>query len=293
MEYQTRSLRENDREMILEIARKTWSGNDHLPHMFEDWMSNPDCHTVAVIQSEKVAALGCVRVIDDGHTGWLEGLRVHQDHQGKGLARIITTSLKEKAIELGVERIRLTASMDSPIPNHLAQSISMRCLYSLHVKWLDEFERVKAIRSTSMMREISIDEFLRYGIEVDSLIPYGVVIYHWYAFDITNPPIKEINQLEDLRFWLAKSQLNEIEGVAMGFQMMNDSGSEWCTTIYPNSLGALLSLLSKQGEHCLQYNIQDMMLLYPIEFSMNPDLMDILNESMGYGLTLNLYEGNL
>jgi hypothetical protein len=41
MKYETRAVGENDRDVILEIARTTWDGHDHLPKMFDEWLLPP------------------------------------------------------------------------------------------------------------------------------------------------------------------------------------------------------------------------------------------------------------
>ena len=133
--FTSRPLSEGDRDVILAIARNTWGGHDHLPKMFEEWLSDDNCHSICVEVDGRIASLGCIRLIEGGRTAWLEGLRTQQEFQGKGYARVITDQLKSLAKELGANRMRLTASLENPTSVHLAGSIGMKKLQTLTANW--------------------------------------------------------------------------------------------------------------------------------------------------------------
>ncbi|MFW9920555.1 MAG: GNAT family N-acetyltransferase [Candidatus Thorarchaeota archaeon] len=294
MEFMIRALQESDEEQILEIARNTWGGHDHLPVMFNEWLRNEDCHTVSFVVGADIAALGCLRLIDNGKTAWLEGLRVHQKYQGLGLARKVTDFLRQRAIKLGAERTRLTTAVQSPIPNHLAKSISMRCLYTLNVRWLD-LRELHPMDSSSEAVSIPFEKFLdiansRRNFE---LVPSGALVYHWYAVDIDHPAIKKLRQLESIEFWYSVSKDKTIDGIAFGFQRLDGIDQEWCTTIYPTDRESLISLLSKQAEFCSLKGITFMMVQFPEQFTTETENDDLFDSEEGHTITLALYEGTL
>ena len=118
-----RPLEESDLDDILEIAKHTWDGHDYLPYFFDAWLKDPDSHTAAIERDGHVIALANLRVIEDGRTGWMEGLRVHPDHQGEGLASHLTRHIVQQAEDLKVERLRYTTASVNEASFHLAESI--------------------------------------------------------------------------------------------------------------------------------------------------------------------------
>src|SRR5256712_13207617 len=57
----------------------------------------------------KQVGMNRVRLLKDG-TGWLEGVRIHPDFRGKGLASLLGEKSMEYASKLGVSTFRLTSS---------------------------------------------------------------------------------------------------------------------------------------------------------------------------------------
>jgi len=126
-----RFLRETDRDDILEIAKHTWEGHDYLPYSFESWLKDKNSHTAAIEQDGHVIALANLRVIEDGKTGWMEGLRVHPDHRGMGLAKALTNHVVQNAAELRLERIRYTTATDNLESLRLGESVGMSRRFNL------------------------------------------------------------------------------------------------------------------------------------------------------------------
>jgi GNAT superfamily N-acetyltransferase len=98
-----RPLRSSDKEDVLEIAKHTWEGHDYLPYFFDSWVQDKESHPTAIEKNGHVVALANLRVIDNGRTGWMEGLRVHPDYRGQGLASILTHHVVKLAREIPVE----------------------------------------------------------------------------------------------------------------------------------------------------------------------------------------------
>jgi GNAT superfamily N-acetyltransferase len=74
-----------DRPAMLEICATVWEGDDYVPLVFDEWVAAPDGQFTALEQEGRVAALGRLAQFAPGEF-WLEGIRVHADCRGRGLA---------------------------------------------------------------------------------------------------------------------------------------------------------------------------------------------------------------
>ncbi len=289
MEYRPLGVR--DRADIAEIARTTWRGHDHLPKMFDEWMRNPECHTMAIVMKDTVVALGCVRLIEEGKTAWLEGLRVHKDSREKGLARKITERLKELAMKLGAKRTRLTTSIDNPIPRRLAESIGMSCVFLLDIIWTANIRRRRQPDKSITIDLCSVDEFVRYAREQTGLVPRNVITYFWYALDATDYAVAKLKEMAGIQFRAAWKD-SELVGIALGYPRGPPDNPLWSTTIYPTSKVSLLALLYHQITQCKESGIRALMLEYPSLFTVSV-ADNYLWKTTRHSLTLGLFEGSL
>ena len=110
MSPRIRKVLTSDLDEILEISQHIWEGHDYLPFVIKDWLKDPNSHTYGIDVNNRIVAVANLRVIEEGRTGWMEGLRVHPDHTGKGYANILTEHIIKKAKTLNVHRIRYTTS---------------------------------------------------------------------------------------------------------------------------------------------------------------------------------------
>lgn len=70
---------------VMELTRTIWDGHDYIPHVWNDWLADPEGLLAVAEYGGQVIGLGkLTRLTED--EWWLEGLRVHPDHQGKGVA---------------------------------------------------------------------------------------------------------------------------------------------------------------------------------------------------------------
>ncbi len=291
MNFETRALRENDREAIEEIARTTWEGHDHLPKMFDEWMTNPECHPIGITIEEQLVALGCVRLIEEGKTAWLEGLRVYKGIRGKGYARRITDLLKELAIKLGAIRARLTTSLDNPIPRKLAESIGMTCVSSLDIIWITKLRHRMQPDESIVIDDCNVEEFVRYSREENGLVPRKVITHFWYALDATDYAVHRLKEISGVRFLTAKKE-SKLVGLAIGYPRDQGDHTEWCTTIYPTSKESLLALLYHQMSRCIEAGIESVMIQYPSKFKESVK-DNSLWKTARHSITLGLFEGRL
>src|SRR5688572_105289 len=74
-----------DRAAMLDVCATVWEGEDYLPHYFDRWVAAEGGQFTAVEVEGQVVALAKLTRIAHGEY-WLEGIRVHPDYRGRGLA---------------------------------------------------------------------------------------------------------------------------------------------------------------------------------------------------------------
>jgi GNAT superfamily N-acetyltransferase len=96
-----------DTEEVLELCSHIWDGGDYIPMVWEDWLADPDGllgvaemggHVVGIFKLTKFAE----------YEWYMEGLRVHPDVQGRGIAAHIHNYVVDTWRHLGSGIIRLT-----------------------------------------------------------------------------------------------------------------------------------------------------------------------------------------
>ena len=115
-----RDARPEDKESILAFTQHTWSWGDDVPRALDDWLG--DEHGVLRVAEDEhgsVTAIQHYQPLDTTQV-WLSGLRVHPDHQGRGLAR----ALLEDAIRMARSERMLTLRYASEVTNEAIQRLS-------------------------------------------------------------------------------------------------------------------------------------------------------------------------
>lgn len=77
-----------DRPAMLDICATVWGGDDYVPHIFEQWVADPHGLFAALeVEGRMVGFSKLSRLAAGEH--WLEGIRVHGDFRGRGLASVL------------------------------------------------------------------------------------------------------------------------------------------------------------------------------------------------------------
>jgi GNAT superfamily N-acetyltransferase len=107
-----------DKPDVMEMARHIWDGQDYIPYVWDDWIQDPHGVLVAAELGGRVIGLGKLTRMDEGEW-WLEGLRVHPELQGQGIASRLHAYLVEAWQRTGGRVLRLgTSSQRKPV-HHL------------------------------------------------------------------------------------------------------------------------------------------------------------------------------
>jgi GNAT superfamily N-acetyltransferase len=235
-----RPLRESDKEDILEIARHTWEGHDYIPYFFDAWLKDKDSHPVGIEYNGHIIALANLRVIDNGRTGWMEALRVHPNHRGKGLATILTQHVVRLAKNIPVSRIRYTTAVGNETSLHLAETVGMKRKFNLAVHWQENPTEITWRLSGSPLLEVTAHEVHQDLIDA-KLLPFNIIIYDWKALDATSDGLTKVGSIA--RFWVQRES-SKIASFSLGYTRDGLSGAEWGFTIYAKDTAGFLNHLS-------------------------------------------------
>jgi GNAT superfamily N-acetyltransferase len=105
---------------VHELTRRIWNGHDYVPEVWADWLADPDgCLAVAewggrVVGLFKLSLLG-------PEEGWLEGLRVHPELEGRGFASRLFDYLVKTWERLGDGTLRLATASFRQSVQHLSE----------------------------------------------------------------------------------------------------------------------------------------------------------------------------
>ncbi|MGQ9700802.1 MAG: GNAT family N-acetyltransferase [Candidatus Bipolaricaulaceae bacterium] len=114
-----------DRNAILAISQRIWEGEDYIPFVVDQWLREGGL--IVAELSGQVVGFAKITELSPGEV-WLEGLRVHPDHQGKGIAKTLARAQLELALAWHAHTIRL-ATVEANEPSlHIATELGFRPL---------------------------------------------------------------------------------------------------------------------------------------------------------------------
>lgn len=116
-----RKAKPSDKTPILEISNEIWGGHDYLPKVWDGWVADKKARfIVATVNGRTV---GCARAsLQTNDVAWLEGVRVHEEYRGLGIAGKLNHSLVEWARRKGAKVARLsTGSGNRASREHLTK----------------------------------------------------------------------------------------------------------------------------------------------------------------------------
>jgi predicted PurR-regulated permease PerM/GNAT superfamily N-acetyltransferase len=105
-QWVTRAARPEDRAAAERICAEIWGGEDYVPGVWDEWVSDPYGELTVVERKGQVVALGKLTRMADGEW-WLEGLRVDPAFRFLGLARRLQAYQVGLAERIGQGALRL------------------------------------------------------------------------------------------------------------------------------------------------------------------------------------------
>lgn len=93
-----RPARSEDEDAVAALSAHIWEGDDYVPRRFAEWTNDPHGQFTLVWDGDRLVGFGKLSRLREGQW-WLEGLRVHPEDRGRGVAR----RLHEHAVRLADE----------------------------------------------------------------------------------------------------------------------------------------------------------------------------------------------
>jgi GNAT superfamily N-acetyltransferase len=109
MDYQVRKARASDKEPLMSFIKDVWGGHDYIPYVWDEWIADESGQMFVVEAEGRAVAMNRVKVLEDG-SAWFEGVRVHPEFRGRGLATMLGENSVKLAYDMGVRKFRLTSS---------------------------------------------------------------------------------------------------------------------------------------------------------------------------------------
>jgi hypothetical protein len=103
----------------MELSGLIWEGHDYLPYVWEAWLAEPRGLLAVAEYGGRIAGVGKLTYLSPGQW-WLEGLRVHTEFEGRGIASHINDYLLDIWRQTGSGCVRLTTSSEQVKVHSLA-----------------------------------------------------------------------------------------------------------------------------------------------------------------------------
>ncbi len=104
---------------VVDLAKYIWDGTDYIPQVWHDWLTDPEGRLVVAEYEDRVVGLGKLSRISPVDW-WLEGLRVHPEFAGRGVAQQIWNVLMETWEQTGGGILRFMTASDNKAVHHMS-----------------------------------------------------------------------------------------------------------------------------------------------------------------------------
>lgn len=267
-----RRLLNSDRNDIIEISRHIWEGHDYLSSVVDQWLQDPNCHFYGIEADGRIMAVGNLRLVEDGRTGWMEGLRVHPEYRGQGHANELTQYLVRKAGCIGVQRLRYTTSNRNEASLKLAKMagfskvLEMAVFWHLKPKPLPQFGDYPPIQKRSPERACDLLQ------NNPHIVPHGILTYDWKALDNTCQNLGEIGKTHE--FYVALRKKN-VDALSFGYPRQEPNQVWWSFTVYAAGSSGFLSQLSYNVTVALKRGLSSIVCTFETKFEETLNKVDL------------------
>ena len=270
-----RRLRSSDRNDVIEISSHIWEGHDYLSSVVDDWLRDSSSRFYGVEVGGRVVAVGRLRLVEDGRTGWMEGLRVHPDYRGRGFANDLTRCIVREGERLGVERLRYTTSNENAASVKLANMAGFSRILTMAVSWHHNLEQIPTLTEYPPIQKQSPARTCDLLVTNPHILPHGMLIYEWKVLDNTCSNVKEIGKNHTFYTALKGRELDSLS-ISSSEQEPNDS--YWGFTAYAVDLSGFLAQFSHNVAMALKHRISSIACTFETKFEKALDAVGLKSE---------------
>lgn len=110
---------------VMELTRTIWDGHDYVPLVWNNWLADAEGLLAVAEYHKHTVGLGKLTQLTEDEW-WLEGLRVHPEHQGKGIASHLMKYLYDAWEQNAGGTIRLATACYRLNIQHLSDRFGFR-----------------------------------------------------------------------------------------------------------------------------------------------------------------------
>jgi len=194
-----------DTPEVIALTSLIWEGDDYVPYVWEDWLKDPQGLLAVAEFGGKIVGL-CKLSQMAARDWWMQGLRVHPDFQGRGIASHLHDYVLDYWQRNGNGAVRLaTSSIRLPV-HHLCErtgfvKIGEYCLYTAPV--------INEKNGDSTWLAISdVSEALDYALQSPATeLTFGLMDLMWIMVTPNAEDLGDAIQRERAWWWQRKTGL--------------------------------------------------------------------------------------
>jgi GNAT superfamily N-acetyltransferase len=146
---EVRPARHDDVSEIAEWTRNTFEWGDYVPDRLPEWIDEPTARPAVCVDSGRIVGVGNTAMVSDTEA-WLEGARVHPDHQRRGVGSLLNESGLDWARSRGARVARLATDAANVAARRQVESIGYRRTSTWAHADLKPLERVPLAGATGL-----------------------------------------------------------------------------------------------------------------------------------------------
>lgn len=227
--FQFRPARPEDEAGVRAISAHIWEGEDYVPQRFHEWLADETGQFTVVYDGDELVAFGKLTELGPGEW-WLEGLRVHPDHRGRGLARQLHNYAVALADEIGRGVLRFSTASKTKATHKLAETTGFRLI---NRRLLAEKEvRADSHVDTTVFTAVKpadLPRLRRRLRESDYFAAcHGLMEHHWKLWEIL-PRLEQLQTDGRLHWWRNRDGfiIFTPEGARGGLNYLDAAERDW------------------------------------------------------------------
>lgn len=135
-EITLRSARPTDAADVRTLSGEIWEGEDYVPRRFGDWVADDQGEFTVAYEGDTLVGFGKLTELAPGEW-WMEGLRVHPEHRGRGIARRLHHHAVDLAIRIGRGVVRLATNGQNKPVHKLCRETGFRRVAAYRLAEID------------------------------------------------------------------------------------------------------------------------------------------------------------
>ena len=211
-----------DAQEVMDFTHRIWEGEDYVPDVWMDWLADTVGMLAVVEWKGHVVGTGKLTKLSQDQW-WLEGLRVHPDFEGRGIASHLNDYLLDIWQRIGSGFIRLaTASTRMPV-RHLCERSGFRKIGEFSIYVASEIEEINKETSTNPFTKLDHQE-LHNALDFIAQNPdfqssFGLMDLGWEWATPKADLLEEAVQSTQVMWWLGR------KGLLITREDLEDDGS--------------------------------------------------------------------